>query len=425
MTTRHIFPVPVTVGRTGHADQTGRLSYVTTHSLPEHLERWGPRPPGGPWLVDAADAANLTGCGGGHFPAAAKWRAALARCGSITLVANAAEGEPLSAKDATLLRLRPHLVLDGLAMLAEVLGAAPLLWIHEDDGTTWKAVVEAVNDRRRAGLVDRPVTIAPVMPGYLSGESSAIKHALDGGPALPTFQRSGSSVRPSPQVVVQNVETLAHLARLSRLGPASTTSRPSVAAVPSRLLTILTPHDRCVIEPDVGTCLGSAVATATGTIPTSFTPVLLGGYGGMWARWSRVADVPVDESALHRYGLTLGPGIVAPLPSWGCGVATTAAITSYLAASSARQCGPCTFGLPAVDESLHRLAAGRPRRGEMVRLSDDLEAVAGRGACHHPDGVVRLVRSALSVFREDMAAHASGRPCAGSERTIPIPIGVR
>ena len=47
--------------------------------------------------------------------------------------------------------------------------------------------------------------------------------------------------------------------------------------------------------------------------------------------------------------------------------------------------------------------------------------MAGRGACHHPDGAVRLVRSALAVFGEDVAAHAAGRPCGRPGDTIPVP----
>lgn len=426
MTAPPIFRVPVSVARTGHADQTGRLPLAAAESLSEHAEQWGRRPRGGPWLVEAADAARLTGCGGGHFPAAAKWRAALAWSGSITLVANAAEGELLSAKDALLLRLRPHLVLDGLVMLGETVHAGQIvLWIHQDDATTWMAVVAAIRERRRAGLDEGSVTIRPVLPGYLSGESSAVKNALAGGPALPTFHHPLSSSGSDHHLVVHNVETLAHISRLSRLGPASMGMGPSGGGPLSRLLTILTPHDRCVVEVAGDASLAEAVALATDrTLPAS-SPVLLGGYGGMWTRWSVVADLPVAEAAVRRRGLTLGPGIVAPLPGASCGVATTAAITTYLARASARQCGPCLFGLPAVAESLHRLAAGRPRRGELARLSGDLDAIAGRGACHHPDGVVRLVRSALWVFQDDMAAHASGRRCAGSGRSIPIPPGDR
>ncbi|WP_431247885.1 hypothetical protein [Leifsonia xyli] len=42
----------------------------------------------------------------------------------------------------------------------------------------------------------------------------------------------------------------------------------------------------------------------------------------------------------------------------------------------------------------------------MLRLSD---LVVGRGACHHPDGTVRLIRSALQTFGRDVHAHADGR----------------
>jgi hypothetical protein len=42
--------------------------------------------------------------------------------------------------------------------------------------------------------------------------------------------------------------------------------------------------------------------------------------------------------------------------------------------------------------------------------------IDGRGACRHPDGVVALIRSTLSVFATDADNHARGRACAGSRR---------
>ena len=415
-------PRPVVVARTGPADQTGAAPTVPAQRLDTHLERWGPRAPGGTWLVEAATAARLTGCGGGHFPAAEKWRAALARSQPVTLVANAAEGERLSAKDATLLRLRPHLVLDGLVTLAETLRAGEtVLWLHEDDTGTRRAVVEAIDDRRRAQVEEPPVTLCPVPTGYLSGESSAIKQALDGGPALPSLHHARSASRSARQVVVHNVETLAQVGRLSRLRGPSRSLTPRTGAVPSRLLTILTPHDRRVLEHPSSRSLGEAVAAVCERPPLGTAAVLLGGYGGMWALWSDVADLPIDEVALRGHGLALGPGIVAPVWDESCGVAITARITDYLAGSSAGQCGPCLFGLPALARRLDRLVEGRASRRELARLRNDLDAVAGRGACHHPDGAVRLVRSALEVFADDVAAHAGGAPCAGSGQAIPIP----
>ena len=83
---------------------------------------------------------------------------------------------------------------------------------------------------------------------------------------------------------------------------------------------------------------------------------------------------------------------------------------------SARQCGPCVFGLPALGERLDALAVGS---ADVGRLLDDAASIEGRGACHHPDGATRLVASAVSTFADDVAAHAAGRPCGASALAWP------
>ncbi len=45
------------------------------------------------------------------------------------------------------------------------------------------------------------------------------------------------------------------------------------------------------------------------------------------------------------------------------------------------------------------------------RLERRLEVIPGRGACHHPDGAVRLAASALTTFGADVRTHAARRPC--------------
>jgi len=45
----------------------------------------------------------------------------------------------------------------------------------------------------------------------------------------------------------------------------------------------------------------------------------------------------------------------------------------------------------------------------------------GRGACHHPDGTIGLVRSALAVFREDFEAHATRGACPGALGATGLP----
>jgi hypothetical protein len=63
-------------------------------------------------------------------------------------------------------------------------------------------------------------------------------------------------------------------------------------------------------------------------------------------------------------------------------------------------------------------------------LLEDLERwcglVAGRGACRHPDGSVRLVASALRVFSAEVNLHRSGRCSARTARPfLPVPEAAR
>ena len=54
-----------------------------------------------------------------------------------------------------------------------------------------------------------------------------------------------------------------------------------------------------------------------------------------------------------------------------------------------------------------------------------LEEVSGRGACHHPDGAVRMIRSAMATFASDVPSHVAGSGCrhGGDDQFFPTPVG--
>lgn len=382
----------------------GTLTELEPESWRAHRHNVGERPSCGDpataaALLERLDEAALTGRGGGHFPTARKLSAARAG-GAGLVVANGAEGEPLSRKDTALLELRPHLVLDGLACVAEVVGAqSAVVWLHEGGHAARGAVTRALAER--GGHAKEPAMRVAYGPDhYLTGESSAVLSGVSGGQPVPAFRRA-----PGTSGLVHNVETLARIGLLAR----------GVAAAETVLVSAS--HNGAIVVLELpGQCaIADAVTAASGSAPVQ--AVLTGGYGGSWISWSHARRLPLAEASLRARGLSLGAGILHALPAGMCGLARAAAITSTLAAASARQCGPCLHGLAAMASSMSALArGGRRRGGEVARLESFVAAVRGRGACHHPDGAARMVASALHVFQDDVQAHLRGRCLHGSGR---------
>ena len=425
-------PGPDAVAPLGVLDSGVRFALVGSElsagsarqDLGDHARVFGPRPSAvgahGAELLDAITTIGLTGRGGGHFPLAIKWRTALAAGGGGTVVVNGAESEACSAKDAALLQVRPHLVIDGAVSAAETMAArSVVVWLHDGAATTRLSVEQALVERREAGLADPPIVVRSGPAHYLTGESSAVVQALSGGPALPAFRRvpsalSGVDSRPT---LVSNVETFARTALTARTGVG--------AYRPATLVTLVGTRDRLVLDVPPSATFEDLVGIEWSREHGVPAAALLGGYGGTWVAWSQVGRMPVHEPALRAEGHTLGPGIIVPLPAGACGLVETARIIDYLANSSARQCGPCMFGLRAVADLVGQLAQGSARRSDLVRLRRFAGEVDGRGGCSHPDGAVRLVTTALNTFAADVRQHTHRHRCLhpGTAPVVPVPRG--
>lgn len=397
-------------------------------SLAQHRARLGPPPPrrDEPWpeLIDAVDRAGLRGRGGAGFPTATKMRAVIASGGRPIVVANGSEGEPASHKDETLMATAPHLVLDGALTAAAAVGADEVICaVVFHTGQARRAMHHAVEERFASERGGAKVRIVDVPPRYVAGEERSLVNLLNGGPPIPTpgplrpFQR-GVDRRPT---LVQNVETLCHLALVRRFGPDWFRAVGTRDAPGTTLVTL----SGGVAEPGVfeialGTPLASLLK-ATGGTPGGTAGVLVGGYSGTWLTATEAETATLDPAGMAAAGGILGCGVVAVVPRGGCGVRETAAVIRWMADQTAGQCGPCVYGLAALAQAAERLADGRGGAEGVARIERWAADVEGRGACRFPDGAVRLLRSALRTFGPDVERHASGRPCAGAALPPALP----
>jgi NADH:ubiquinone oxidoreductase subunit F (NADH-binding) len=249
---------------------------------------------------------------------------------------------------------------------------------------------------------------------------------LNTGVARPTnkpprpFER-GVRGRPT---LISNVETFAHLALIARFGPDWFRAEGTADSPGTALMTLGGAVRRPgVYELALGATVEQAIATAGGT-GAAAQAVLIGGYAGGWLPLPSAGAVHLEHAALRVAGASLGVASLTVLPASACGVVETARIAAYRAGESARQCGPCMFGLPAVADDLRILAAGVGRdRALRDRLRRRMTLLTGRGACGHPDGFTRLLDSALRTFGGDVRDHLHDRPCRGSlsRPVIPVP----
>ena len=408
--------------------------------LPEHERHYGPLPGPGPSparsrslsrgrrperLIDAAEAAGLTGRGGAGFPAGRKMRSVAAGSGRKAVVANGAEGEPASRKDWLLLTRLPHLVLDGITLAARAVGAdEAYLCVHGTEGALLDRLDDAVAERQAAGLDPVPIQVTGIPGRYVSSEQSSIVQYLNGGPGKPTFSpprphERGVNGKPT---LVHNVETLAHLALIARRGDRWFRGA-GLPSAPGSMLVTVSGAVACpgVYEIEMGTTAGEVIRLAGGPAEP-LQALLVGGYFGAWLPVEAAWQAPMTHAGLKAAGGALGAGIVIALPAAACPIAETARVVRYLAEESAGQCGPCLFGLPALADALASLAFS----GGRERGIDDIAAltplIERRGACRHPDGAAQLVRSLLTAFPADAHWHEWQGACDGVRRPPLLPL---
>jgi NADH:ubiquinone oxidoreductase subunit F (NADH-binding) len=319
------------------------------------------------------------------------------------VVVNASEGEPASSKDAALMALAPHVVLDGAAAVAYALGTRAVhVVVPFEIPSIRVGVKQALGERMAAG--ERLTwELHDAAPRFVSGQAQAVLQLLAGRENLPVtaWQPEAVSGHRGRPTLLSNAETFAHLGHLARVGSAGYAAFGTADEPGTTLLTLRGDgRDPVVCEVAFGTPLADVLTEAE-----MAQPLLLGGYHGTWLKPAQLRGLTVSRTDIAAAGATLGAGVLLPLaPGW-CPLVRTQALVDYLAGQSAGRCGPCLNGLPVLAEALGELVRGG---GQVGRVEELCGLVVRRGACAHPDGTARLVASMLTRFPEEVEAHSTG-----------------
>lgn len=351
-------------------------------------------------VIDQLETAGLRGRGGAAFPTARKWR--LVR--EVTapkryLVVNGAEGEPGSLKDRTLMARRPHLVLEGALIAAEVIGAQEI-WIYLNDKFTQAiaamhaaiAELQATGMTAQAGVTFHVVEETHV---YLAGEETALIQLLEGKPAQPWHRPPYPTTRGlhGMPTLVNNVETLAMVPLIVQRG--ATWFREHHPMLFSLTGDVQRPG---VYELPLGTPIARLLELGGGPpAGHQWLGVLPGGYS-MPLVGPEHFDTPLDYEAMRAIGSGLGASIIAIASN-----RTLASVALEVASFFAREsCGKC----PVCVRATQRMAESWPTAGEPASAAE-LYAYAHRhrhkGICSFLDTASWMTESFLARLMPEVA----------------------
>ena len=258
----------------------------------------------------------------------------------------------------------------------------------------------------------------------MAGQASAVVRWVQRGVPAPTAtppRLAQRGLRGAP-TLVQNVETLAHLALIARYGAAWFRSAGTSAEPGTMLVTMLgAVREPGVLEVGIGTPVGQVLELAGGA---SAPPqaLLLGGYFGAWVDAAEASGLPFSSAGLADLGAGPGAGLIAVLPAGACGLDRDRP-GGALPGRRVRRAVRSVPVRPARDRRSGGEGSQTGHGADPRLLRRWLGQVEGRGGCAHPDGAVRLVRSALRTFGAELERHAAGRCSGGLACVLPVPSG--
>jgi NADH-quinone oxidoreductase subunit F len=399
-------------------------------------------------VIDEVDASGLRGRGGAGFPTGRKWRtvASYETPDVPAIVAvNAAEGEPGSFKDRSIIRANPYRVIEGALIAAGAVAADRIVIATKASFAREIARLQAaVDDVVAAGWatgVDISILAGP--SEYLYGEETALLEVLDGrGPfprIAPPWRRGVDDVPihpgghvewsaavemattdhdvPVAPALVDNVETMANLPGILAEGADWFRELGTTESPGSIVCTVTGRTQRAgVAEVAMGTTLAQVIdAIGGGARPGRRLVAAVSGVANALVPAAKF-DTPLTYEAMSGIGSGLGAGGFIVFDDETDFVAVAQAISRFLAVESCGQCTPCKQDGGAISVALDRVRRSEGHESDLVLIDERLRSVADGARCALATQQQVVVGSVLRLFPEPFKAHADGeRPAAPAE----------
>jgi NADH-quinone oxidoreductase subunit F len=393
--------------------------------------------------IQEVTLARLRGRGGAGFPTGTKWESIRSAPGDTKYLAvNAAEGEPGTFKDRSLMRANPYQLLEGVAIAALAVGAKEaFIAIKRTFGPEIAALERAMDEMRQAGMFDSPVSLVLGPDEYLFGEEKALLEVIEGNAPLPrqlppyqyglfatalqlgwAAHEAEPGTTPTRSVnptLVNNVETLANVPHILAKGAEwfrgfGTDLSPGIV-----VCTVVGDVTRPGVgEVELGVSLGDAIERIGGGVPAgrSIKAVFSGISNPVLV--AADLDTPLSYEAFAAIGSGLGAAGFIVYDDRTCIVELAHAFSRFLYVESCGQCPACKLGTQEITERLAEVQDGRGTELDIEIIGARLRNVTDGNRCALPVEEQNVVSSLLTHFAEEFVDHLEGRGCQSARELI-------
>ncbi|MBL7165403.1 MAG: 4Fe-4S binding protein [Dehalococcoidales bacterium] len=377
-------------------------------------------------IINEIKSSGLRGRGGGGFPTGRKWEECWEAPGDEKyVICNADEGDPGAYMDRGVLEGNPHLVLEGMMIGAQAVGARKgYIYVRNEYPLTVKHSQIAVEQARELGLLGDSilgssfsfdVDIARGGGAFVCGESTALMASIEGKVGEPRAKDVHTVVdglyhKPT---TLNNVETWANVPAILLNGSSWFASKGTQGSKGTKILALTGRiKNTGLVEVAMGTTIREVVFDIGGGAVNGnlIKAVQIGGPSGGCLPVDKF-DLAVDFDALSEAGSMVGSGGMVVMDDETCMVDVAKYFLTFLQDESCGKCLPCRLGIDRMLEIITDITEGRGKPEQFDLLEELAATVSQTALCGLGKTAPNPVLTTLRYFRPEYEAHIDEKKC--------------
>jgi NADH-quinone oxidoreductase subunit F len=377
-------------------------------------------------IIKEVKSSELRGRGGGGFPTWRKWSECRDAPGDEKyVICNADEGDPGAYMDRCVLEGNPHLVLEGMMIGAQAIGAQKgFVYVRNEYPLAVKHSRIAVKQARELGLLGKnilgssfsfDVDIARGGGAFVCGESTALMESLEGkvGEPRPKDIHTVVDGLYHKPTTLNNVETWANVPSIILNGSSAFASKGTEGSKGTKILALTGKiKNTGLVEVAMGTPIRTVVFDIGGGALDGkpIKAIQTGGPSGGCLPLDKF-DLAIDYEVLSEAGSMVGSGGMVVMDEESCMVDVAKYFLTFLQDESCGKCVPCRLGIDRMLEIITDITEGRGKPEQLDLLEELSDTVSQAALCGLGKTAPNPVLSTLRYFRAEYEAHIKEMRC--------------